>query len=183
MSRPVRGITRQTLLIVVVATIALASWYFVRQGGETASVRVPGQDSSAAVTSSQLPDLNGKQTKISDWKGKVVVVNFWATWCAPCREEIPALVRIQHKFGAKGVQVVGIALDDLARVKPFSIELGVNYPLLIAGLDGLELVRLAGNEVGALPFTVFIDRSGRIVKAELGGVNDAKLENLLLPLL
>ncbi|MFN0313744.1 MAG: TlpA disulfide reductase family protein [Burkholderiales bacterium] len=182
MSSPLGG-RWQALLIAAVAAAALSAGYFVRQGSETAAVKVPGQDSSAAVTSTRLPDIHGKQTRISDWKGKVVVVNFWATWCAPCREEIPALVRTQQKLGPKGLQVVGIALDDLARVKPFSVEMGVNYPLLIAGIDGLELVRLAGNEAGALPFTVFIDRSGRIVKAELGGVNEAKLEKLLLPLL
>jgi thiol-disulfide isomerase/thioredoxin len=182
MSSSISG-RRQALLIAAVAAAALSAGYFVRQGSETVAVKVPAQDSSLAVTSAQLPDLYGKPTRISDWKGKVVVVNFWATWCAPCREEIPALVRTQNKLGPKGLQIVGIALDDLARVKPFSVEMGVNYPLLIAGIDGLELVRLAGNDVGALPYTVFIDRFGRIVKTELGGVNEAKLENLLLPLL
>ncbi len=127
--------------------------------------------------------MEGKKNRISDWQGKVVVVNFWATWCAPCREEVPALVRTQVKLGPKGLQIVGIALDELERVKPFAVEMGVNYPILLAGVEGLELVRAAGNEIGALPFTVFIDRSGKVIKAELGGVNEEKLEKLILPLL
>ncbi len=173
----------KALLIAAVAAIALSAGYFVHRVSETRSVKVPGQQSSIAVTSAQLPDLHGKQRRVSDWQGKVVVVNFWATWCAPCREEIPVLVRTQTKLGSKGLQIVGIALDELERVKPFSMEMGINYPILLAGIDGLELARAAGNEIGALPFTVFIDRSGRIVKAELGGVNEEKLEKLLMPLL
>ncbi len=179
MTRPIR-----ILLIVLVAAAALSAGYFVQRGGSGSARDVPlDKASSSTLLSAELPNLEGKTSRLSDWQGKVMVVNFWATWCAPCREEMPALVRTQTKLGARGLQIIGIALDGIERVKPFSAEMGVNYPILLSGVEGLELAKAAGNDIGALPFTVFIDRSGKVIKAELGGVTEKSLENILLPLL
>ena len=81
-----------------------------------------------------LPDAKGREQSIGQWKGKVLVVNFWATWCVPCREEMPEFVKAQQEFGPRGLQFVGIAIDDVPKVEAFAAELGLNYPVLIGGL-------------------------------------------------
>lgn len=130
-----------------------------------------------------LPDLNGQPQALGQWKDKVVVVNFWATWCAPCREEIPALIAVQDKLGPKGLQIVGIAIDQAERVKPYAAQMGINYPVLVGELDAMELVQRAGNQLGGLPFTVILDRSGRPVRSELGALDADRLEKIVQPLL
>jgi thiol-disulfide isomerase/thioredoxin len=101
-----------------------------------------------------LPDLDGKEQALGQWKGKVLIVNFWATWCVPCREEMPEFVKLQKEFGDRGVQFVGIAVDDPAKVRQFAAELGLNYPALIGGYGAIELSKSLGNRVGALPYTL-----------------------------
>jgi thiol-disulfide isomerase/thioredoxin len=122
-----------------------------------------------------LPDTAGREQSFGQWRGKVLVVNFWATWCVPCREEMPEFVKLQRELGDRGVQFVGIAADDATKVKAFAEELGLNYPALIGGYGAIELSRTFGNQVGALPYTIFIDRSGRISRTHLGPI---KLDEL-----
>ena len=110
------------------------------------------------------------------------MVNFWATWCAPCRKEIPGLISVQRENAANGAQVVGIAVDQADNVQAFAKELGINYPVLIAGMDGVDLVRKVGNPTGALPFTIVLDRSGKVVMTHLGLVSEQELRKLLVPL-
>ena len=130
-----------------------------------------------------LPDLAGRAQRLDQWRGKVVVVNFWATWCLPCRDEIPAFIRAQQKLAPYGVQIVGIAIDQPDKVKPFASEMGINYPVLIGELDAMDLTRQAGNRFGGLPFTVLLDRSGKLVSTQLGGITEEKLDQLVRPLL
>jgi thiol-disulfide isomerase/thioredoxin len=120
---------------------------------------------------------------VEQWKGSPLVVNFWATWCQPCREEIPALMRVQRKYQANDVQVVGIAIDQADKVKAYAVEMGIGYPLLIGELEALDLTRHAGNQVGGLPYTVVFDRAGQIHATQLGGITEEKLDGLLKPLL
>ena len=108
---------------------------------------------------------------------------FWATWCAPCREEVPAFVRLQEKYGPRGAQFVGIAIDQRDKVTSFAHEFGINYAILLGGIEAIDLTRQAGNRVGALPFTLVLDREGEIVSRELGKVKEADLERLLKNLL
>src|SRR6476661_1853241 len=116
----------------------------------------------------RLPDLDDRLQTVGDWRGKVVVVNFWATWCAPCREEIPLFVKLQKQYGDRGLQFVGIAVDELAKVKPFAAELGMNFPVLVGGAELIELTRKLGNRAGVLPFTVVVSRAGKVVSTEVG---------------
>lgn len=125
----------------------------------------------------------GGAVKLSDLKGRWVLVNFWATWCAPCREEIPVFVRMQERHGPKGLQFVGIAIDRPEQVAAFAREFGINYPVLLGGLDTMELMRQTGNRPGVLPFTLVLDRSGRITSQTLGEIKEVKLENVIQPLL
>ncbi|WP_374339702.1 TlpA family protein disulfide reductase [Leeia sp.] len=129
------------------------------------------------------PDLQGVVQPLSQWRGKVLVVNFWATWCAPCREEIPAFVRIQSDFALQGVQFVGIALDQADLVESFAHELNINYPLLLTGEEGLKLLPELGNPTGGLPFTLVYDTDGRLLHTHLGPIAEDVLRQVLEPLL
>ncbi len=143
----------------------------------------PQDEAVAELRGLTLPDAAGTAQNFAQWKGKVLVLNFWATWCEPCREEIPALVRIQQKFASNGVQIVGIGIDSPGKIREFSKEFQINYPLTVGGLDQIDLSRRLGNKIGGLPYTLILDRSGRLIKTKLGGISEAELEQLLRPLL
>ena len=129
------------------------------------------------------PTAAGASERLSQWKGKVIVVNFWATWCDPCREEMPRFVKLQSEYGARGLQFVGIAVDQADKVAQFSTEIKLNYPALIGGYGAIELSRTLGNSVGALPFTVVLNRAGDVVYSQLGPVKDPELRSLITQLL
>ena len=113
----------------------------------------------------------------------MLVVNFWATWCVPCREEMPEFVKVQRELGGRGLQFVGVAMDEADKVELFAAELGLNYPALIGGYGAIELSKTMGNRLGALPFTVIIDRSGRVAHTQLGPINEANLRSIVGQLL
>jgi thiol-disulfide isomerase/thioredoxin len=133
-------------------------------------------DAAAALLALRLPDLGGAGQDLGQWRGKVLVVNFWATWCAPCREEIPIFVRLQEKYRDRGLQFVGIAIDEPAPVGAFVREFGVNYPVLVGNLQTVEISRKAGNRAGGLPFTLVLDRQGAIARTALGGLKEDQLD-------
>ena len=135
------------------------------------------------VLGARVADVKGGTQNLEQWRGQVLVVNYWATWCTPCREEIPGFVRLQERYGSRGLQFVGIAIDQPDKVAEFAIEFRINYPLLLGGLETIELLRQAGNRAGVLPYTLVIDRKGNLVSREHGGLKEAKLERTLLPLL
>jgi thiol-disulfide isomerase/thioredoxin len=175
----VTKVTRAFALLAV-AIMALSGGYFVHLWllePESAN------DPASVLLAASLPDLAGRQQPLTQWQGKVIIVNFWATWCPPCLREIPEFVRVQERLGARGVQFVGIAIDDHAKVAAFVASHAINYPVLMAESEGIALARAAGNRLGGLPFTVIIDRQGRTAKVELGTLDEKKLIPLLTPLL
>ncbi len=127
--------------------------------------------------------MDGAALSLQQWRGKVLIVNFWATWCAPCREEIPGFIKLQSSHGGRGVQFVGVAVDTPERVAAYAREMGINYPLSVGGLEIMELARAAGDRADVLPFSVVIDRSGRVIDTTVGILRPEKLEKLLRPLL
>ncbi|HEX9572019.1 MAG TPA: TlpA disulfide reductase family protein [Burkholderiales bacterium] len=143
---------------------------------------VEAQAKSGGLLAARFPDLEGRERAFGEWKGQVLVVNFWATWCAPCREEIPLFVAMEDKYGARGLQIVGLAIDRPDPVRAFAREFGVNYPLLIGGFEAVEIMRPLGNSVGALPFSVVYDRSGQAVLAKLGAFSVDELASRIRPL-
>ena len=134
---------------------------------------------AAALLALSLPDAQGTPQSLSQWRGKVLVVNFWATWCEPCREEMPQFVQAQRELGPRGLQFIGIAVDQPDKVIQFASELDLNYPALIGGYDAFELSRPLGNRLAALPFTVIIDREGRVVHTQLGPLKKGQLQSIV----
>lgn len=130
-----------------------------------------------------LSDLNGEQRSLSEWQGKVVAINFWATWCPPCREEIPDFVELQQQYSSEGLQFIGIALQQAEEVRGFIDEFNVNYPSLVGGDDVIQVAKRLGNGIGALPYTVIIDRSGMIAFTRRGPLSKSEAESVIKTLL
>lgn len=139
--------------------------------------------SAGALYTTSFPDLEGKVHALGEWQGKVMVLNLWATWCEPCREEIPVMVKLQQKYRDQGLTFIGLAMDDKAPVEKFAKEMGINYPILLGDIAIGDFGRRLGNKNGGLPYTAIIDRSGKIITTKLGGVDEKFLEQELQPLL
>lgn len=137
----------------------------------------------SALLALSLPDLDGIPQSLTQWRGKVMIVNFWATWCGPCREEMPEFVRAQREFGPKGLQFVGIAVDQRDKVAQFAREFDLNYPALIGGYEAMDVAKPLGNRWAGLPFTVVLDRQGRIVHTQLGPLKPGVLRSIVVDLL
>jgi thiol-disulfide isomerase/thioredoxin len=134
----------------------------------------------SVLYASSFVGLDGKTVSLGQWQNQLLVLNFWATWCGPCKEEMPIFDRIQSRLDAKGVQIVGIAADSQAKVANFKKQLPVSYPLLPDEAGAIELSKRLGNRLGLLPHTVVIAPGGEIVYAKLGVVNEAEFESLLI---
>ena len=130
-----------------------------------------------------LKDTAGIQHQLSNYKGKWVLVNYWATWCPPCREEMPELSQLYDEYKNKNVVVLGLAVDELGLVKEFAQATPVSYPLLAAENDGMTLSLNLGNDKGILPYTVIINSNGRVIKTFFGRINKSLLSSILNPLL
>lgn len=171
------------LLVVglVGAMIALAAGVYIGMGARIDKMPEPSISSEAIARlfAIHLNDSEGNKQDFKQWQGKTLVVNFWATWCPPCREEMPSFSRLQTKYAANGVQFVGIALDTAVNVINFSKQYPTTYPLLIADSEGTELTRQLGNSRLALPYTVVIAANNEIRLARLGRVSEQELDFLL----
>lgn len=179
---------QQILLYTGIAILAVAAGFLLRgqlmssdaRSGADAAVAGRGAE---AIFAASLPDLQGESQAISQWRGKVMVVNFWASWCEPCRQEIPEFIELQERFRENGLIFIGIAVDQKERAAAFSKEIGINYPVLVGDMKAMTLAEAAGNRQGALPFTVVIDRNGKIIGTKLGRLSKEKLESMFRPLL
>ena len=166
-------------------SVAAASYWVMHSSlaqdnqANLAALSNPTPQQVVALTSLSLPDTNGVVQPLSQWRQKILVVNFWATWCPPCREEMPTFSRIAIKHAANGVQIVGISIDTLNKVREFQKLTPVSYPLLIGTIDTVQTTVLLGNTVQALPFTAIYDRAGNIRSIKLGRMSEQELEQRL----
>ncbi|HEY2021378.1 TlpA disulfide reductase family protein [Paraburkholderia sp.] len=129
---------------------------------------------AAPVTS-----VDGKPQSLSLLKGRPIVVNFWASWCGPCVEEMPELSQIQRDYANKGIQFVGLGVDSEKNIRTFLQKVKVAYPIYVTGFGGADLARTFGNNAGGLPFTVVIDAKGNIRSTKLGQIDPAALRHTL----
>lgn len=164
------------LLVVLVAAMFFAGRHLANrsQGKAADPARISGDAKGKLAPDFELKDLAGKNVRLSDYHGKVVLLNFWATWCPPCKEEMPWFVDLQQRYGAQGLQVIGVAMDDSDQktIESFAKRLGVNYPVL----RGKESVAQAYGDVQFLPDTFYIGRDGKIVSHVQGLINRKEIE-------
>jgi thiol-disulfide isomerase/thioredoxin len=170
---------RSSLLVVVLAAAIIAASVLLWRQLAVDSTQAARNTDSAPLLALTLPDAAGKQETLAQWKGKVLIVNFWATWCEPCKEEMPRFIKLQDEYGAKGLQFVGVAIDQADKVRAFAKDIGLNYPTLVGGYGAIELSKTLGNNVGALPFTVVLDRAGAVVHTQLGPLKDQQLLSII----
>jgi thiol-disulfide isomerase/thioredoxin len=164
----------------VIVTLALAAaGAGVYLGGQRSSAVIADPKAAAQLMSLTLQDSDGRAQSLSQWRDRVLVVNFWATWCPPCLEEIPAFSRLSTKHAGKGVQFVGIGIDSQDNVRRFASELPVPYPLLVGNMDTMRTATALGNTVQGLPFTVVLDRRGAPREVKTGILPEAKLDQIL----
>jgi thiol-disulfide isomerase/thioredoxin len=177
---------RTNLLIVVVAVIGAVL-------GLAASSRMDGLFAPAlpagvvvlkpgdARADVDLVDLAGKPRRLSEWDGKIVLLNFWASWCGPCRDEMPLLDAARARLAPRGFEVVGVAIDDVGAVQDFLKDSPVRYPILLADENGDDPSLRFGDVRSVLPYSVLIGRDGRLLAQRAGNFSDDSLERWLQP--
>ena len=177
-------------LAVVTAAIALAAVFISSTNhltparAEDAKPAASAAPASAdAIWAASFKDLTGTVQSLSVYKGKTALVYFWATWCESCQKEGPAFQALYEKFKDKNFVVLGIAVDNVDKVREFVKAHGMAFPMVYGGTDAIKLSKDIGNSLGAVPFMVLIDRDGKIVEKITGDAPDGKLEGLLAPLL
>ena len=167
---------KQLLYAIPLALAALAAGIWLAQTRYAPQApTVPTE----AIWQLSFPDAQGHPLPLSQWRGKILVLNFWASWCAPCREEMPDFSALRAQYQSQGVEFVGLAVDNPANVTQFLQRMPVNYPILIGEGAANNLARQLGNPSGALPYTIVLDRDGNIVLRHLGRLPRAALESAL----
>ncbi|HEX5352605.1 MAG TPA: TlpA disulfide reductase family protein [Rhodanobacteraceae bacterium] len=177
---------RRTILILTLACLAAAGGWWLQNHlmnapppQPPAPVGVKTLAIGDSVGAYALPDLDRQTTALAKWRGKVVLLNFWATWCAPCRREMPMLAKLQRKYANDDLQVVGVAMDQPQSAAAFLKSLPVGYPILI-GIDADPVPTTTfGDTAGLLPYSVLIGRDGRILETRLGPLKPDLLNDWL----
>ena len=124
-------------------------------------------------------DLDGQLRNIKEWDGKLIFLNFWATWCPPCKKEIPDFIELQKDYGDQDFQIIGIAIDDEHAIRDYATEIGMNYPNMVVESEGVGLAKRYGNSIGALPYTVIINRDGDISNTIMGELSKMRAKELM----
>lgn len=164
------GNPRFAFLVLGVGALAAAAGFWMH------SARIaPGKVPLERLWSAEFKDISGQTIKMSSLKGQPMVLNFWATWCGPCVEEMPDFQRAGQTTEGRKVKIVGIGIDYVKNMKPFAEKNGISYLLLESGAQGLDIVKALGNTAGVLPFTLIIDRTGTVVSRKIGRMDYAEL--------
>jgi thiol-disulfide isomerase/thioredoxin len=164
---------RDALILGAVGVAAAAA------GALVGVLALQARSGAAELLSAQFHDLDGRPRRLLDWQGQALLCNFWATWCAPCREEIPLLVAAKQQQAGLSGEIVGIGIDSAANIGQFARTYKMNYPVLVADATAIGVMRGLGNRSGGLPYTVVLDRGGAVVHRHLGPLTEADLRKVL----
>ncbi len=166
-------------LLVIIISLGFAVRYFMLN----AQADDKGKAATQALFGATFPDDKGHPQALKQYAGKIVVLNFWATWCEPCREEMPELSKLYDSYKNKNVIVLGVAIDDVGAVSSFVKKTKLSYPLFAADMDGMQYATNLGNDKDVLPYTVIIKADGTVAKTYFGRVTQPLLEETLSKLL
>jgi thiol-disulfide isomerase/thioredoxin len=167
-------------IIVLLMAVAFGVGQLEQREAATSNAVRQGSNATAAVIyAASFSGADGRVRTLGEWGGKLLVVNFWATWCAPCLEEIPMFVEMQHKYAKSGLQIIGIAADSQLNVAKFVEKLKINYPVFADESRAIEFSRRVGNRLGLLPFTIVLSPEGDILLTRLGVMTAAEVEGLV----
>ncbi len=169
---------KNALIFLIAIVVAGSAGFFLQR-----NISQTNQTSNSAIGEIRpefaAVDLDGSVRNIKEWDGKVILLNFWATWCPPCKREIPDFIELQNEYGDQGFQIIGVAIDDEAAVREFVDKVGINYPIMPVQAEAVELSRRYGNASGGLPHSVFIDRNGEISATITGELSKKRATELL----
>ena len=168
---------RQWIMIGGISLLALLAGVFSSQWISQTGLASDPSIKAFFANPWQTPD--GKPANSENWRGKVLVVNFWASWCPPCVEEMPALDRIAQEYVSKNVLIVGIGIDSPSNIREFLQKTPVSYPIVLSGLEGSNLSKQMGNTQGALPYTVVINSKGKSIYTKLGKISEEELKKAI----
>lgn len=178
---------KNTLFFIVAIAIAGTSGFALQRylaTDNSAVTGIKGIDSGNSMIGQTRPefammDIDGKLRNIKDWDGRVVLLNFWATWCPPCLEEIPDFIEVQQAMESKGLQIIGVAVDNEEDVRQFASDMDMNYPVMAGEMEAIELSQKYGNKIGGLPFSAIIDKNGKITHTITGELRKDRLIPIL----
>ena len=168
---------RQWIMIGGISLLALLAGVFSSQWISQTGLASDPSIKAFFANPWQTPD--GKPANSENWRGKVLVVNFWASWCPPCVEEMPALDRIAQEYASKNVLIVGIGIDSPSNIREFLQKTPVSYPIVLGGLEGSNLSKQMGNTQGALPYTVVVNSKGKSIYTKLGKISEEELKKAI----
>jgi len=178
---------KKAVIFVVVGVVALAALFTtaivvgkLETPPEVSKTVAAGSDATPSVIyATSFKDLAGQPQSLGQWSNKLLVINFWATWCAPCIVEMPIFVKLQDKFGARGLQIVGIAADTSVNVAKFGEKLKLNYPVLPDEARAIEFSRRTGNRLGLLPYTIVLSAKGDVILTKLGIIDETEFTAII----
>jgi len=178
------NLLNKVILATALTALTAGAWIgYQKQSARPAQTMNMTGQGAEQLSEFSFPDVDGNNRNSNEWKDKILIINFWATWCPPCREEMPLFVEMQKRFAGQGVQFVSIAIDEPGLVRDFYDIYEINFPTMIGGVEAIKLANTLGNRFDSLPFTAIFDRNGNSIYIQAGQVTRETLTGKLQALL
>ncbi len=172
-----------SIILAMTLVVGTTIWFGLQHQPATTQALPAPKILPEQLPSFSMQDTAGNTRNSGEWRGKILIVNFWASWCPPCLEEMPDLIKLQEQYSSQGVQVIGVAIDDQEQAKKFMRDQGINFPVIIGVDDAMELGKKMGNRISTLPYTAIFDQQGKTRYAQPGKISKNDLERLVKTLL